>query len=268
MLLEPAKNVEVTIVPPTKGRQKLTFNNNLKVSEMLQALHEKKILLKPVKDYIAMQGEIELDADLPIHMYNIEKEAVQIRSATFGVHIVDEFNALLYITVNTKTDTVLDVKKLIANIPVNHPNNPNVKAYDNVSQMRLYIQNGDTYNLLSDECKMKNSGAQNNTRLYLVYHVWEPKGVGFYRVRQVPQQVISRNRAGQGEELDIVWEKHTVLSLALRLQEQFDIPVQNIQIYRYACKGREMRYSYELCQLDYVFWYIPNDRSPICCRFT
>ena len=114
MLIEPARNLKETIKLPLKGEQNLTFSNNYKVSQMLQTLHDTKMLSKPVRDYYVLQGDVELDLDLPIHVYNIEKGVLQVLPATFGLHIVDERGSKLYITVNTKIDTILDVKKKIA----------------------------------------------------------------------------------------------------------------------------------------------------------
>ncbi len=239
MVLEPARDLKVTFKLPLEGEQNLTFSNNFKVSDMLQALHDKKMLSRPVEDYYIVHGATELDLDMPLHVYNIERGVVQVLPATFGVQIVDEYDDKLYITVNTKTDTILDVKKMIANnynVEYTDKNTNHLKPYKNVSQMRIYIQNGRAYDLLSDECTIKNSGAENNTKLYLVYYDWVfSASHQFYHYTQVPEPQKVYKPENVERELEFVGQNcigRTVLSVALRLQEQLNVPVQKIQMYK------------------------------------
>ena len=244
MVLEPARDLKVTFKLPLEGEQNLTFSNNFKVSDMLQALHDKKMLSRPVEDYYIVHGATELDLDMPLHVYNIERGVVQVLPATFGVQIVDEYDDKLYITVNTKTDTILDVKKMIANnckgknnVEYTDQHTNKLKAYENVSQMRIYIQNGKAYNLLSDDCTIKNSGAENNTKLYLVYYEWVSMASQqfYHSTIQVLEPYETYNRENVGRELEFVGQNclgRTVLSVALRLQEQLNVPVQKIQMHQ------------------------------------
>ena len=280
LVIGPAKDVQVTIQLPMIEEKQYKFSNNLKVSEMLQDLRRKGMLWKPLKDYYVMHGDTELDLDMPLHVYNIEEGALQVMPTTFGVHVIDEFNDRLYVTVNAKTDTIADIKKKVARnskqIQETHwegQDQPycilkHVKVYENVNQMRMYIQNGNVYDLLCDDCTIKESGVTKNKKLHLVYYDWESScetvqaaynlhadrsgyenPVKFYCGNGDPNDIAINPPLAQKEfELDFIGRNctgRTILSVALRLQEQFDIPMKNIHIYSQ---------YYQLCQLnDVVF---------------
>ncbi len=290
MVLEPARDIEVTIKLPTSEDNKYKFPNDLKVSQMVQNLREMGMLSKPLKDYYVMHGNTEVDLNLPLHVYDLEKGVIEILSSTLGLHVVDEYNDILYVSVNVKTDTILDVKKMVANnrkqIQEVHISDPSgqssppgytitkyVKVYENVNQMRLYKQNGNVYEMLDNDSNLKECGMQNNGKLYLVYYDWDgsyesrdadftkyhssfqfgnynwyKKPAKFYRIFGDPDNV----RLAKDFELGFIGRicgGRTVLSVTLRLQEQFDVPVRNIKIYNQ---------RYQLCRFSDKF-IISND---------
>ncbi len=290
MLIEPTRDFEVTIKLPMIGDTKYIFSNNLKVSQMVQYLREKGMLSKPLRDYYVMHENTELDLDLPLHVYNIEEGVLPVLSSTFGLHIVDEYSNELYVTVNARTDTILDIKKKVRNNGKQTQEKhsfrdggeytiaKHVKVYENINQMRLYKQTGNMYEMLDDDWAIKDCGLENNTKLYLIYYDWDgsfeswtqsplfhyPLHLGpqypakFYRSIKDPNKAMAGHLnhdspivapiEGQELELDFVGkqcEGRTVLSVALRLQEQYDVPVRNIKIYN--CR-------YKLCQLNEVFY--------------
>ena len=276
-----------------KGEKQMTFSNSLRVHQVLQQLVDQKLLSGVLKQQTFMLGDKQLEMNMPLHVYNIDKNGGRLRilPSSIGVCIIDEYNDGIFLTVNTKLDTILDLKRKIARTskmsdtnfgmvmyqrfmktqtalmhtplwPGSGSTTPRLehaqpsfhmttKVYENPEQMRLYIKEGEAYTLLFDDCSIKDSGAENNTKLYLVYNDWgaqhaqqsgvwgEGYGVNiqdyprFYRNKKLDLQ--SSTASGDGKELTFVGRcsmGQTLLSAALKIQEQYDIPVESMEIYR------------------------------------
>ena len=329
MVLEPARDISFTIKIPTIGERKFSFSNDCRISQILQHLLDKKLLSGPLKEQVLMLRDKQLDMVMPIHVYDIEKHGgvLRVLPVSIGLCIVDEYNDEMYVTVNTKLHTILDVKKKIAGncktpnsyhalatyqaimtaqvmqlqqlqqseqiqhlrqlqgqmqqlgmttsmnltdfLPkVDTPIQP--KVYENPEHMRLYVQQGEVYKPLYDDYSIKDSGVEHNSKLYLIYYGWGPG-------RQGPQtQYVMSNKyarftkgelnhqnqpATQGGEIDFVGRPEvgqTLLSAALKIQEQLDVPVENMQIYTCRTSFRcnlHQHITAEDCQQGFVVVY-------------
>ncbi len=228
MVLEPAKDTEVTIKLPSFKERKFTFSNNFTPFKVLQRMQNEGLIFRPTEDYFLQLGDKELSNDIPLHLYNINT-AIKIQRVTKGLQIIDEYNERLYVTVNPKIDTILDVKRKITG----RWGTKKIKVYDKLDQMRIYIEKNEEYHLLNDNCSIQNSGVENDGILYMIYYDWDPakSNTKFYmgewtqngepRITQRMLDFVGRESACG----------RTALSLALRIQEQYEIPAQGIEIY-------------------------------------
>ncbi len=312
MVLEPAKDIKITFKLPMKGERQLTLSNSLRVHQMLQELANKKLLSGILKQQTVMLGDEQLEMNMPLHVYNIDRQdrKLTILPPSIGLSIIDEYNDSIYLNVNTKLDTILDLKRKIARTsklsdtnfgmvmyqrfmktqqtllntstspesyyPYEHAGlqwsqphfHMSTKIYENPDQMRLYMKQGNGYNLLEDDCSIKDLGAENTDTLYLVYNDWGSNGLNiwspysdhavkargyprFFRAKKLDLQ--SGTALGKGEEIKVVGRccmGQTLLSVALKIQEQFDIPVESLVIYREIEEVDEQTMKFEKCELN------------------
>ncbi len=226
MVLEPVKDIEVTIKLPLMPERKFTYSNNITPLKVLQHLKNEGILFRPTKDYLLLHGEQELPQELPLHFYNVDR-VIQIKRTKIGLYIIDEYNDRLYITVNSTTDTILDVKEKITGTW------GRTKEYGKLDQMKIYIQNDEAFNLLEDDCLIKKAGAEDNSKLYMIYYGWDSgKSAIKFFIGELTRCGKKVKRLDQ--TLDIAGgdgaKGRTAVSLALRIQEQYDIPAHGIRI--------------------------------------
>ncbi len=116
MVLEPAKNISFAIRIPMRGEKRFSFSNNARVFQVLQHLLDNKLVSGTLKEQILMLQDIQLDMDMPLHVYDIEKHGgvLRVLPVSIGLCVIDEYNDEMYVTVNTKLHTILDVKKKIS----------------------------------------------------------------------------------------------------------------------------------------------------------
>ncbi len=230
MVLEPAKKIEVKIKLPSMAERKFTLSNNFTPSKVLQHLQNEEMLLIPAEDYFLLLGDKELPHDMPLHLYDINT-VIQIKRVKIGLNIIDEYNDRLYVTVNRKSDTILDVKKKTSGTSRQN------KMYQSPDQIRIYIQNGAAYNLLQDDCSIKTSGVENDCTLYMIYYDWGSRDsqIKFY-VGEFTDWGKREGPKYTKQIIDFVGREsahgRTALSVALRIQDQHDIPVQSMEIYQ------------------------------------
>ncbi len=229
MVLDPAKDIEVTIKLPSMPERKFIFSNNFTPIQVLQHLQNEEMLLVPAEDHFTLLHDEELPHDMPLHLYNINT-AIQIKRAKIGLNIIDEYNHRLYVTIR-RTDTLLDVKNKISGACRQN------KMYQSLDQMKIYIQNGAAYNLLQDDCSIKTSGVENNCTLYMIYYDWDSgdSQIKFY-VGEFTDWAEREGPKSMQQMVDFVGREsahgRTALSVALRIQDQHDIPVQSMEIYQ------------------------------------
>ncbi len=230
MVLEPAKDIEVTIKLPSMPERKFTFSNNFTPSKLLQHLQNEGLVFRPPEDYYLLLSDKELPNDIPLHSYSMTT-AIKIQRVTIGLQIIDEYNEKLYVTVNPKTDTILDVKKRLIGRWGDYKN---IKVYDKLDQTRIFIAKNKGYHLLKDNCSIKDCGVENEGILYMIYYDWDPAqntSITFY----IGQWNLNGEPRNTQKTFDFVGRTsvcgRTALSLALRIQDQYDIPAQDIAIY-------------------------------------
>ncbi len=263
MVLEPAKNNDVTVILPSLARGQLTFSNDSTCEQVLHKVHENKMISRPIKDYLIKYGDKELDRKLPLHKYNIEKGAGVLKIVPYKINlqVIDEYSNKLCVLIDTKSDTALDIKQhIIGNCNFILPSifsgvgaAQMSKEYTNTKRMKLFAQTGKSYNLLEDDCLVKNYGLENNGELYMIYYDWDDNheyeytdqhGHERYFIcakdkfrlgRYVKLSSFAHGSWGQSKSFtsknNNSYGNRSTLSLALRMQEQFDIPVENIEIY-------------------------------------
>ena len=261
MVLEPAKNIEVTVTLPSQAQRDLILSNNLNSDQVLQLVRQNKMISKPVKDYFIKYGDKELDKTLPLHTYNIEKgaEVLKIVPYKINLHVIDEYCNKLCVFADIRVDKVLDMKQQIvgkcgftqADYPQHSQMNTYCKEYNNPKRMKIFMNNGELYDSLEDHSLIKDYGLENNTELYMIYYDWGDHHMYFQRpihlnekgslaYRGIHEHGFPNHKKtllffAHGAEGE--YSKHKIpcqcstLSLALRIQEQFDIPVENIRMY-------------------------------------
>ncbi len=267
MVLERAKDISVTVILPSQAQRQLTFSNNLTVNQVLQHIREEKMMSRPVKDYFIKYGDKELDAKLPLHAYNIEKgeEFLRIVPYKINLHVIDEYSNKLCVFVDARLDTVLDIKQQIIGdckfkrVPMGYQPGQDTlllnfsKEYSNPKRIKLFMQNGESYNLLEDECPIKDYELDNHTELFMIYYDWgdhhlccrligkptlvksimEPGTMLPREHNNAPLSFFAHGTSGECISFkyddNVSWARST-LSLALRIQEHFDIPVENIKM--------------------------------------
>ncbi len=309
MVLEPAKDITFSIKIPMMGEKQFSFSNNSRISHVLQHLLDSKLISGQLKEQILMLQDKQLDMDMPLHVYDIEKHGglLRVLPLLIGVCVVDEYNDEMYVTVNTKLHKILDVKnKIAANCKMPNSNmfaaykevmqssgqagtnqanqmygQPNQQAmfglsminlsifskvYENPEHMRLYVQQGESYKLLQDDCLIKDSGLEQNSKLHLIYYGWGPgqyagavqtyKYARFTKGRIDPQSLCVRQPEGEITFVGKATAGHTLLSAALKMQEQLDIPVENIQIYRQYSGNTKCQLLQQITAQDYQHGFI------------
>ena len=251
MIIEQAEDIPLTIRLPVKN-EVATFKNCTTIRQIIQLMVDKNCITSPSQNCCLLYDNKELDHDMPLHWYNIQEGSVlNLERQNIGLKIFDESGDTLYVVADRKSSKVIDIKQNIAdNVKYydiqltagkysesgDYKMPAPVKVYENIKQMHLYIKNDKMYNLLEDDKTVSHYNVKQNTTLYLVYYDW----VGEYRSakRETKFNLYLGGNLNDDKTEYIGWQSVTsleiispsaasvtLLSMLLRIQEQYNIPI-------------------------------------------